>query len=254
LPYITYAIGDVHGRADLLEPLLDAVIHDARSYGSEPRILFLGDIVDRGPCSREAMDLVCNVLAEFPRSKLIRGNHDAYFLEFMTAAEIDEDRYLRWLDQGGHRTMDSYDLMFTGTVQRAAEIFKADHPQHLQALQAASDIVVDERHAFVHAGVNPARPIADQDPKDLMLIRKGFLEHEGPLSHVIVHGHTVTKDFMPEVKANRICIDTGAYHSGRLTCLAVSPDERNLHFLFATAINRRVRISTQESVALRRVG
>lgn len=254
MPHVTYAIGDVHGRADLLEPLLNAVIQDARSSGSEPRILFLGDIVDRGPQSREAMDLVCDVLADHPESKLIRGNHDAYFLEFMSAAEVDEDRYLRWLDQGGHRTMDSYDLMFTGTVQRAAEIFCADHPKHLQALQAASGIVIDRRHAFAHAGVNPSRPVVNQAPKDLMLIREGFLEHEGPLSHVIVHGHTVTKDFLPEVKANRISIDTGAYHSGRLTCLAVSPDERNLHFVFATAAHGRVQISTQELDALRLVG
>ncbi|TRC89685.1 hypothetical protein FJV80_07785 [Mesorhizobium sp. WSM4310] len=104
MPYITYAIGDVHGRADLLESLLAAISGDAGTSDAEPRVLFLGDIVDRGPCSREAMDLVCDTLARWPRSRLIRGNHDAYFLDFMTADQVDEQRFGRWLTRiGGYR-------------------------------------------------------------------------------------------------------------------------------------------------------
>lgn len=107
MPQITYAIGDVHGCAGLPEPMLEAIEHDSRESGSTPRVLFLGDIVDRGPESRQFMDLVCEILAKWVSSKLILGNHDAYFLEFMTAEEADERRLMKWLIQGGHQTLDS---------------------------------------------------------------------------------------------------------------------------------------------------
>ncbi|WP_167508514.1 MULTISPECIES: metallophosphoesterase [unclassified Mesorhizobium] len=244
MAHVTYAIGDVHGRADLLESLLAAIAEDADASGAEPRVLFLGDIVDRGPCSREAMDLVCDTLARWPRSRLIRGNHDAYFLDFMTADQVDEDRFGRWLRRiGGYQTMESYGLLSAGSIRDAADRFRADHASHLQALKDASPIVVDDRFAYVHAGIDPSRPVGDQDPKDLMMIRDRFLDHEGQLSHIIVHGHTPTSDSMPDSRPYRIAIDTGAYASGRLTCLAISADERNLHFLFATASGGSIKVT-----------
>ena len=97
MPYTTYAIGDIHGRADLLTPLLDAIAREAGASDSEPRVLFLGDIVDRGPSSRQALDLVCDTLRRWPRSRLIRGNHDAYFLDFMAADAVDQTRFEKWL-------------------------------------------------------------------------------------------------------------------------------------------------------------
>ncbi|WP_189522165.1 MULTISPECIES: metallophosphoesterase [unclassified Mesorhizobium] len=236
MPHVTYAIGDVHGRADLLEVLLATIAGDAHASDAEPRVLFLGDIVDRGPASREAMDLVCNTLARWPRSRLIRGNHDDYFLDFMTADQVDEQRFGRWLTRiGGYQTMESYGLLSVGNIRDAARMFRTNHPYHLQALKDASPIIVDDRFAYVHAGIDPTRSIGDQAPKDLMMIRDRFVDYEGQLSHIIVHGHTPTSDSMPDPKPCRIAIDTGAYASGRLTCLAVSADERNLHFLFATA-------------------
>lgn len=244
MPHTTYAIGDVHGRTDLLESLLAAIAGDADASGVEPRVLFLGDIVDRGPCSREAMDLVCDTLARWPLSRLIRGNHDAYFLDFMTADHIDEQRFERWLMRiGGYQTMESYGLLSVGRIRDAATIFRANHPHHLQALMDASPIIVDDRFAYVHAGIDPTRSIGDQAPKDLMMIRDRFLDHEGQLSHIIVHGHTPTSDSMPDLRPYRIAIDTGAYASGRLTCLAISADERNLHFLFATASGRSIEVT-----------
>ncbi|WP_181176930.1 metallophosphoesterase [Mesorhizobium sp. B2-6-4] len=244
MPHTTYAIGDVHGRTDLLESLLAAIAGDADASGVEPRVLFLGDIVDRGPCSREAMDLVCDTLARWPLSRLIRGNHDAYFLDFMTADHVDEQRFERWLMRiGGYQTMESYGLLSVGRIRDAATIFRANHPHHLQALTDASPIVVDDRFAYVHAGIDPSRSIGDQAPKDLMMIRDRFLDHEGQLSHIIVHGHTPTSDSMPDSRPYRIAIDTGAYASGRLTCLAISADERNLHFLFATASGASIEVT-----------
>lgn len=247
MPYITYAIGDVHGRADLLELLLGAIAQEAKASDADPRVLFLGDIVDRGPCSREAMDLVCDTLARWPRSRLIRGNHDAYFLDFMTADQVDDDRFARWLMRlGGHQTMESYGLLSAGSIQEAAERFRSDHSRHLEALKDASPIAIDNRFAYVHAGIDPSRPVGEQDPKDLMMIRERFLGHEGHLSHIIVHGHTKTSNSLPDSSRCRIGIDTGAYASGRLTCLAVSPDERNLHFLFATASGGSIEVTREK--------
>lgn len=116
MAYTTYAIGDVHGRADLLAPLLEAIAQDAEASGVEPRVLFLGDIVDRGPSSRHALDLVCDTLERWPRSRLIRGNHDAYFLDFMTADAVDHARSDNWLLRlGGYATMESYGLLSAGS-------------------------------------------------------------------------------------------------------------------------------------------
>jgi serine/threonine protein phosphatase 1 len=124
-----YAIGDVHGRADLLESLLAAIAKDAEASNAEPQVLFLGDIIDRGPCSREAMDLVCDTLSQWPLSQLIRGNHDAYFLDFMTADQVDGDRFARWLMRlGGYQTKESYGLLSAG-IRGAADRFRSEQPR-----------------------------------------------------------------------------------------------------------------------------
>ncbi|MBA8906459.1 metallophosphoesterase [Aminobacter ciceronei] len=248
MPFTTYALGDVHGRADLLDGLLGAIEDDARASGTEPRILFLGDIVDRGPGSRAAMDLVCRTLERWPLSRLILGNHDMWFRDFMTSDQVDEARFDRWLMRvGGYQTMESYGLLSANSHAQAAATFRVTYPRHLQALQEADGIVIDGVFAYVHAGIDPTRPITDQEPKTLTMIREGFLDHDGPLPRVIVHGHTVTRSLMPEVSSWRIAIDTGAYGSGRLTCLAVSEDERILHFMFATAEGGHVGITRQDA-------
>ncbi|TKB11405.1 MAG: serine/threonine protein phosphatase [Mesorhizobium sp.] len=248
LPYTTYAIGDVHGRADLLAPLLDAIARDAGASGSEPRVLFLGDIVDRGPSSRQALDLVCHTLERWSRSRLIRGNHDAYFLEFMTSDAVDEVRFTKWLLRlGGYETLESYGLLAEGDISDTAAAFRANFARHVEAFQKSVPIIVDGRFAYVHAGVDPNRPITEQDPKDMMMIREPFLQYEGELSHVVVHGHTPTSTCLPENGRCRIGIDTGAYSTGRLTCLVVSADQRILHFLFAMGSTGRVEITREQA-------
>jgi serine/threonine protein phosphatase 1 len=200
-------------------------------------VLFLGDIIDRGPWSRQSMDLVSNTLDRWPQSRLILGNHDAYFLDFMTAEWVDEARYTKWLLRlGGYETLDSYGLIGDCGAAETAARFRARFPRHLQVLQQALPIVVDQRFAYVHAGIDTTRSLADQDPKDLRLIRDGFLDYDGPLSHVIVHGHTPTHQPVPGIRPNRICIDQAAYWSGVLTCMCVSSDERDINFLFAKAV------------------
>jgi serine/threonine protein phosphatase 1 len=197
------------------------------------------------------MDLVCVTLERWPRSRLIRGNHDAYFLDFMTADAVDHARFDNWLLRlGGYATMESYGLLSADGIAEAAATFRASFARHVEVLRESLPIVVDSRFAYVHAGIDPARPITDQDPKDLMMIRERFLRHDGELSHVIVHGHTPTPSRLPETGQCRIGIDTEAYASSRLTSLAVSADERNLHFLFAIGRNGRVEIVREEASGL----
>lgn len=118
MPYTTYAIGDVHGRADLLESLLESISQEA---GTEHCVFFLGDIVDRGPRSRETMDLVFHTLAKWPRSRLIRGNQDSFFLDFMTVEAVDEERFTKWLMRlGGYETLESYGLLSAGSLAEVA--------------------------------------------------------------------------------------------------------------------------------------
>lgn len=213
---LTYAIGDVHGRRDLLAALLAAIRDDAGARAA--RIVFLGDIIDRGPESRGALDLVIAALGEFPGSRLILGNHEEFLLRFV---ESDEERMAvasRWLANGGRATLSVYGMDESEPIDSLAERFARDFPAHVAALRAAEWKVETGTHIFVHAGIDPALPLARQDPRTTRWIRDEFLRYSGPLPKTVVHGHTVTDSFLPEIHGNRIALDTGAVISGHLTC------------------------------------
>jgi len=213
---LTYAIGDVHGRRDLLEALLSAIRTDAA--GRDARIIFLGDLIDRGPESRQCLDLAIAVLEEFPGSRLILGNHEEFLLEFIESPESRETVASRWLANGGLTTLRSYSLSDRLRIDTLAERFARDYPAHVEALRQADWMAETDTHVFVHGGIDPALPLGEQDPKTTRWIRSKFLDHPGPLPKIVVHGHTVTESFLPELHNNRIAIDTGAVRSGHLTC------------------------------------
>lgn len=225
---LTYAIGDVRGRSDLLRPLLAFIASDADRRRQEPRVICLGDIVDRGPDSRGAMDLVASTLKRWPSSRMLLGNRDDYFLHVMTADVPDERILGIWQRKGGPATMASYDPL--GDIDDARMTVRIDFADHLDLLRSASLIEIDRSFAFVHAGIDPGKPVDAQDRKDCLTIRKGFLDHAGPLSHVVFHGHTITESRLPEVSENRIALDTGAYGTGRLTALIIDPAANDLEF------------------------
>jgi serine/threonine protein phosphatase 1 len=225
---LTYAIGDVHGRSDLLRFLLAFIASDADRRRQEPRVIFLGDIVDRGPDSRGAVDLVASTLKRWPSSRLLLGNHDDYFLRVMTEDIPDERILALWLRNGGDATVTSYDFM--GDLDAARMTVRIDFADHLDLLRSASLIETDGSFVFVHAGIDPAKAIDAQDRKDCLTIRKGFLDHDGPLSHTVVHGHSITDSKQPEVAGNRIALDTGAYGTGRLTTLIIDPATDAMEF------------------------
>lgn len=238
-----YAIGDVHGRRDLLEELLAAIERDAQACGATPRIVFLGDIVDRGPESRQALDLVIATLGKHPGSRLILGNHEEFLLRFLDQPE-DRERIARiWFANGGLETVASYGFSQRERIDTVATRFVVDFADHVQALRAADWKVETDRYCLVHGGIDPELPLADQDAETTRWIRNEFLDHAGPLEKTVVHGHTVTESFLPEVHPNRIAVDTGAVRSGHLTCAILGENDTEPRFLATDDSGTRVKVT-----------
>lgn len=217
-----YAIGDIHGRLDLLDDLLAQIAADDAARGpARTGLIFLGDLVDRGPDSAGVVERVRALCAERPDTRCLAGNHEEIFL---MAYDGDTDLLRLLLRVGGEETLLSYGLS-------TAEIDAANSPElallmarrvpadHIAFLRALDDYIVEGDYAFVHAGIRPGFALDDQHTRDLRWIREPFLNHAGNHGVMVVHGHTITDEI--DVRDNRIGIDTGAYRSGRLTALGI---------------------------------
>lgn len=235
---LTYAIGDVHGRADLLQTLLAFVESDAKKRRQQPRVIFLGDIVDRGSESRNCIELILSTLNRWPTSRLILGNHDHWFLRVLGTDAPDPVVVDAWIRNGGLPTIYNYD--YEADLGMARNAVKLDYEHHIALFQNASLIEIDGPFAFVHAGIHPRRLIHEQTRDDLLWIREPFLEHAEPLSHVVVHGHTITKSRRPVVTSNRIALDTGAYTTGSLTALIIDPIAGSIEFAWTTQTDAEI--------------
>jgi serine/threonine protein phosphatase 1 len=220
-----YAIGDIHGRFDLLQSLESRIVWHGASRRRPAIVVTLGDYVDRGPDSRAVLEHLTKPLpAPFYRI-CICGNHDDIFLSFIKDDGFDPS----WLDFGGGKTLESYGIDSSyllkmdpsgGDLKRAVrQSVPESHVEFLERLPVAVSI---GRNLFVHAGIVPGKPLTEQSDSDLMWIREPFLT-EGPLQDMlVVHGHTPGNDFT--YGENRIGIDTGAFASGRLKALYLGPD------------------------------
>lgn len=219
-----YAIGDVHGRADLLEILLSAITCDAARAGVEPTIIFLGDIIDRGPDSLGALRLVESTLTQFPKSKLILGNHDVCLLAALNGTYTTRG-IMKWLQVfGGMAAVKSLLPNFRGDEDDLADELAATYPNFREMLEQASRHIVIGDYCFVHAGVRPGVPLSEQTDYDLMWIREEFLDFTGEFGKIVVHGYSPTESGMPEFFFNRIAVDTGAYNTGLLSAVVLKPD------------------------------
>lgn len=217
-----YAIGDIHGRADLLDDLLARIAADDATRGpAETSIVFLGDLVDRGPDSAGVLDRLITLADTHPRVRFLLGNHEEIFL----GALDGEPKALRLFCRiGGRETVLSYGMAaseyerldYEELVHRLAHLVPAAHRAFFDRFE---DMVVIGDYAFVHAGVRPDTPLDQQRGGDLRWIRDPFLDHRTPLDKMVVHGHTITETI--ETRAHRIGIDTGAYTTGRLTALGL---------------------------------
>jgi serine/threonine protein phosphatase 1 len=221
---LIYAIGDIHGRYDLLAGLLRGVVADAagRAGGRRPVLVFCGDYVDRGPASADVMAALAwlRTRRDYELHLLI-GNHEQALLRYL--ADPEDGR--PWLGFGGAETLRSYgieppDLVADPADQYAARdrLLEAMPASHLLLLQSLETLVTIGDYAFCHAGIRPGRKLADQSIDDLLWIREPFLGSSKPFEKIIVHGHSWDGPD-PVVRSNRIGIDTGAYETGVLTCL-----------------------------------
>ena len=215
---VGYAIGDIHGRADLLELLLSDIEGDiARTGAQRPVLIFLGDYVDRGPHAKAVIDAVLTPRAGVER-RLLRGNHEAamsFFLDKPWAGRA-------WLGHGGAHTMLAYGLApplagasRAGIERAAARLKEAMGPAHLRFLADLERFAIYGDYFFVHAGIDPRAPLHAQRDADFYWIRDRFLKSNAVFSHCVVHGHTPVQK--PYRDTRRLAVDTGAYFSGRLS-------------------------------------
>lgn len=222
-----YAIGDIHGRVDLLERLHAKIARDAQTAapGTRKTIIYLGDYVDRGLNTKELLDyLLDNPLPGFAPVYL-KGNHDEYFANFLESSADG----VPWLKYGGDATVYSYGVRIAEDVppelrldhvrDRLLETVPQRHMAFLTHLKLAWTV---GDFLFVHAGVRPDRPWDQQLSEDLLWIREEFLESDREFGKIVVHGHSVSS--APDVRENRIGIDTGACFSNVLTCLVLEED------------------------------
>ena len=204
----TYAIGDIHGRLDLLDDLLQQVEADATERGAAAKIVFTGDYMDRGAASYGVVErLLAGPRRAIDRFVPLRGNHDQLFVDAVTRGYGLPD----WAWQLYTHTVKSYGLTVETLQGRDRELRR--HAAYLASLPLTHD---DGRYFFVHAGIRPGVLLARQSDEDLMWIREDFLTCEKALPRRVVHGHTIMGD-RPVMTPNRISIDTGAYRSGILT-------------------------------------
>jgi serine/threonine protein phosphatase 1 len=220
-----YAVGDVHGRADLLEQLFSRVDEDLKQHPVAETIhIFLGDYIDRGQDSATVLDLLIE-RARTHRMSCLKGNHEFFLSEFLENPGVLK----HWARNGGLPTLASYGLMPTidsdpkAQAELSASLRNAIPKCHSQFLAGLSLCFTCGDFFFVHAGVRPGTPLSRQREDDLLWIRDEFLLHEEPFEKIIVHGHTPVWE--PDVRNNRINIDTGAYATGRLTCLRLERDK-----------------------------
>ncbi len=227
---LTYAVGDIHGYDDLFERMIARIRIDAESLNETPRIVLLGDYVDRGPASRQVIERIerlqaapwCDVIA-------LKGNHEAALLRFLAEPEFGEV----WREWGGGATCASYDVTMPYMANsldiwdEVRDAFSRAVPVAHKALLARMPVSFQAGdYLFVHAGVNPDEPLGAQGGETFMYIRGRFLRAQKACDYVVVHGHTPME--APENLDWRISIDTGVYFTGVLTAVRLRGDERTL--------------------------
>jgi serine/threonine protein phosphatase 1 len=213
-----YAIGDVHGRDDLLALLLERIAQEHQQHhpGQPGVIVYVGDYIDRGARSREVIDRVMRGVSGFETVSL-KGNHEDLLLKCFGNEEVHT--WETWLQNGGDTTAASFGLSFRYDHYDAEALESALGPRRVQWLQSLKTHYRAGPYFFVHAGIAPGRPLDEQREKDLLWIRGAFLESVADHGVRVVHGHTPSRE--PELKANRIGVDTGAVYWGRLTAVAL---------------------------------
>lgn len=215
-----YAIGDVHGCIKELRQMIEHIDSDQALFPSEQaKLIFLGDYVDRGPANRDVIEYLIELQSSERDIVFLRGNHDQKVLLFLKEPKRTGKDYLKW---GGDATLRDYGIEINDydTMQAAVDIFTKNFPKsHKRFFKSLEYSYQLDDYFFCHAGVRPETPLDEQSKHDLCWIRSEFLFHEEPFEKVIIHGHTIVDE--PEVKSNRINVDTCCYDTGRLTAVVL---------------------------------
>ncbi|MEJ7933727.1 metallophosphoesterase [Sphingobium sp. AN558] len=222
-----YAIGDIHGRIDLLDELLAMIARDDAARPPMTRYLILmGDLVDRGPDSATVVRRAINLSQSASNVRFLKGNHEEVFV-LAARGDVQAARFFRRI--GGIETLASYGLDESESSAMDDDALASWMLTHIPRadvdfLDGFQTMIEIGDYLFVHAGIDPKKPISRQETGDLLWIRQPFLDHTARHERMVVHGHSITQ--MPDVRENRIGIDTGAYASGRLTALALEHNRR----------------------------
>ncbi len=213
-----YAVGDVHGRLDLLQQTERMIFRDLETRPVERALsIYLGDFIDRGPDSCKVVDYLLTAQSDGLQRRFLRGNHEETMLQFLEEPGIVES----WRRYGGLETLVSYgvdvrELMRGAGAEEARQALRRALPgEHLAFLQNLETLLVIGDYCFVHAGLKPGVPLDRQTPESMLWIREEFMDFAGDFGKVVVHGHTPVDE--PARLPNRISVDTGAYLTGRLT-------------------------------------
>jgi serine/threonine protein phosphatase 1 len=222
-----YVVGDIHGRLDLLDQLLEQIHRD---IGAQPKrealLVFLGDLIDRGPSSAQVVERLRTYRHPGVRPVFILGNHEEVVLRILAG---ETEVIPSWLQFGGAQCLESYgaDPATIGALDDAAAlaaIRSAIPGEHVEFLRTFIDSCRFGDYLFVHAGIRPGIELDRQRQSDLRWIREPFLRDDSDHGFIVVHGHTISVGI--DEQSNRIGIDTGAFHTGLLTALAIEGSER----------------------------
>ena len=225
--YRAYAVGDVHGRLDLLDKMLGLIEADLDQHPARRALLlFLGDIIDRGPSSAQAIERLRSYRHANVRTVFLLGNHEEVLLRILNGERGILDSWLRF---GGGECLASYGVdpkTVKALPERdALKLIRQSVPEdHRKFIGDWADTLRFGDYLFVHAGIRPSIDLSMQSQSDLRWIRQPFLDDEGDHGFVIVHGHTISQDVVE--RPNRVGIDTGAYRSGVLTALVLEGENR----------------------------
>jgi serine/threonine protein phosphatase 1 len=219
-----YAVGDCHGRADLMREMIALIDAEQKKRPAAETIeIILGDFIDRGPDSRGVIDLLLTP-PDGRRRIVLGGNHEECMVRFLD----DPTAFAQWRNLGGYPTLLSYGVKLRPAAtpsqldDLAREAADAIPESHKAFLRATELYHVENDFLFVHAGIRPGVPLRAQAPDDLRWIREPFLSWQGDFGYHVVHGHTPVIDV--DARPNRTNIDTSAFSSGKLSCLVIEED------------------------------
>lgn len=222
-----YAVGDIHGCLVQLRALQEAIKEDAKGGPERLVVVYLGDFIDRGENSKGVIDHLLSSPMEGFEEVFLKGNHEDFLLKFLD----DPGQAMAWLANGGSQTCLSYgfdpasppDLVDDLLIWLHQEVSNRIPDDHLAFLKKLTLTHVEGGFFFCHAGVRPGLALEEQKEEDLLWIREPFLGSKANFEKLVVHGHTPTRQ--PDVRGNRIGIDTGACYGGKLTAMAIEKDD-----------------------------